>query len=92
MNVPALASELEAPVESDGEREEGNDGQRLKIVAQRQPIALYLMAHHEVTIQTDKQGYQRRIDELEAQIAADDIVDAAVVGARHAYDELQYSF
>ena len=43
-----------------------------------------------MAIQTDKQGDQRRIDQLETQIAAEDIVDAAFVGARHAYDVSQY--
>ena len=79
-----LVSELESPIESDGEGEEGDDGQRLQIVAQREPIALHQTAHHKVAIQTDKQGYQRRVDELEAQIAVDDIADATFVGAGHA--------
>ena len=52
-------------------------------------MAIHQTAHHKVTIQTDKQGDQRCIDELEAQIATDDIVDAAFVGARHAYDVSQ---
>jgi hypothetical protein len=33
-----FASELEAPIESDGEGEEGNDCQRLQIIAQRQLV------------------------------------------------------
>ena len=40
-------------------------------------------AHYKVTIETDEQRHQRCVDALEAEITADDIADATVVGAGH---------
>ena len=78
------ATEFEAPVESNGEGEEGDNHQRLQIIAHRQSVAFYQITHHEVTVEADEQRHQWRIDALEAEIAADDITDTMVVGAGHA--------
>ena len=45
-----------------------------------------------MTIETNEQGHQRRINALEAEIAADDIADTAIVGARHADNVSQNDF
>ena len=47
------SSAARAPIESDSEGEEGNDCQRLKIVAWRELITLYKTTHRKVAIQTD---------------------------------------
>ena len=49
------ATELESPIQSDGEGEESNNHQCLQIIAQRQFVALYQIAHCEVAIETDEQ-------------------------------------
>ena len=46
-------SSSSAARESDSEGEEGNDCQRLKIVAWRELITLYKTTHRKVAIQTD---------------------------------------
>ena len=86
------ASEFEPPVESDGEGEESDDCKRLQIIAQRQFVALYHAAHDKVAVEADKQRHQRRVDELKAEIAGDDVVDATVVGTGHVDDEVQDDF
>ena len=45
-----------------------------------------------MTIETNEQGHQRRINALEAEIAADDIADTAIVGARHVDNVSQNDF
>ena len=45
-----------------------------------------------MTIETDEQRHQRRIDALEAEIAADDIADTTIVAAWHANHVFQDDF
>ena len=45
-----------------------------------------------MAVETDEQRHQRCVDALEAQIAADDIVDASLVGAGHADNVSQNEF
>ena len=86
------ATELEAPVEADGEGEEGDDDQRFQIVAQRELVALDHAAHHKMAIEADEQRHQRCVDTLKTEIATDDIADATVVGARHMDNVSQNNF
>ena len=74
-----MAAELEAPVEADGKGDERDDGERLEVVAPRESIVGHAVAQYEMTIETDHKRYERGIDELEPQIAADDIVNALLV-------------
>ena len=45
-----------------------------------------------MAIETDEQRHQRRIDTLEAEIAAYDVADATIVGAGHADNVFQNDF
>jgi len=43
-----------------------------------------IVAHHKVTVETDEQRHQRRVDALEPEIATDDVTDATLIGTGHA--------
>ena len=45
-----------------------------------------------MAIEADEQRHQRGVDELETQIAADDIADATIVGTGHTHKEPQDDF
>jgi hypothetical protein len=45
-----------------------------------------------MTVEADEQRHQGRVDALETEIAADDIVDTTVVGAGHANNESKNEF
>ena len=45
-----------------------------------------------MAVEADKQRHQRSIDTLETEITADNVADATIVGARHAYNVSQNNF
>ena len=83
------AAELETPIQTDGEGAEGDDEQGLKEVAPREHVARYQVAHRKMAVQADEQCHQRGVDQLEPQVAADDVIDTLIIGAGHFDDILE---
>ena len=86
------ATELEAPVESNGEGEESDNRLCLQIIPPRQLVVLYQTAHRKMAVYTDEQWHQRRVNALETEITTDDIADTTIVGARHVDNVSQNDF
>ena len=86
------AAELKPPVETDGKGAEGDNQQCLKEVAPGEHIAWHHSAHGEMTVETNQQRDHRGVDELEQQVAANDVIYPVLVGSGAFEDVLQDIF
>ena len=66
--------------------------QGLEIIAPRELVASYLITHGKMTIEANEQRNQWRVDDLEPEVATDDVTDSVFDGSWFLDDIFQYTF